>query len=127
MSHLTLYAAKVCPFAQRTLITLKHKQLEYNYVEIDLDDKPSDFLEISPYGRVPVLQHNQAVIYESAIINEYLDEVFVDPKCLSTDFTIKAFMRIWIKYLDATFIPAFFNLLHESNENDQLELKQTLL
>ena len=39
-------------------------------------NKPEDLLRLNPYGKVPVLVDGDAVVYESAIINEYLEEKY---------------------------------------------------
>ncbi len=73
---LELISFKVCPFVQRTVITLRHKQLPFDIRYIDINDPPEWFKEISPFGRVPVLRVDQdMVLFESAIINEFVDDV----------------------------------------------------
>ena len=47
-------------------------------IEVDLKNKPEDLVKQNPYGKVPVLVDGDGVIYESAMINEYLDEKFAD-------------------------------------------------
>ena len=66
-------------------MALIEKGIEFDLTAIDLNDKPDWFLEISPYGKVPVLRHNGAVIFESAVINEYLEEVFPERPLLPSD------------------------------------------
>ena len=53
---------------------LSEKKIAFEVTEIDLKNKPACSLKVSPYGKVPVLLHDGEVIYESAVINEYLDE-----------------------------------------------------
>ncbi|MGD8643594.1 MAG: glutathione S-transferase N-terminal domain-containing protein, partial [Chromatiales bacterium] len=53
---LELISFKICPFVQRSVITLRHKGLPYEVTYIELDDPPPWFLEISPFGRVPALR-----------------------------------------------------------------------
>src|SRR5689334_8465166 len=79
MSRLQLYTFQLCPFAHRVRLTLAEKSLAAELIEIDLKNKPAGFSKISPYGKVPLLQHGDVKIWESTIINEYLDEVFSDP------------------------------------------------
>ena len=43
---------------------------------MDLKNKPKDLLEVNPYAKVPALIDGDGVIYESAIVNEYLDEKY---------------------------------------------------
>src|SRR5882724_11034895 len=78
MSRLQLYTFQLCPFAHRVRLTLAEKRLAAELIEIDLKNKPAGFSKISPYGKVPLLQHGDVKIWESTIINEYLDEVFSD-------------------------------------------------
>ncbi|MDH3634858.1 MAG: glutathione S-transferase family protein [Gammaproteobacteria bacterium] len=71
--HLISY--KTCPFVQRAVITLKHKKIDFDITYIDLADPPDWFLELSPLAKVPVLKVDDEILFESAVINEYLDEI----------------------------------------------------
>lgn len=53
---------------------------------------------MNPYGKVPVLVDDGAVIYESAIINEYLEEKYPEPRLLPEDPALRARARIWIDF-----------------------------
>ena len=79
MSNIQLYFAKASTFSQRTRIVLLEKGIDFTPIEIDLQNKPEEFLKISRYGKVPAIEHGDAQIYESAIINGYLNEVFSEP------------------------------------------------
>ena len=70
-----LISFKTCPFVQRAVITLKHKKIDYDITYIDLADPPEWFLELSPLAKVPVLKVDDEVLFESAVINEYLDDI----------------------------------------------------
>jgi glutathione S-transferase len=72
---LHLISHKTCPFVQRAVITLKHKHIDFDITYIDLAEPPDWFLELSPLGKVPVLKVDDEVLFESAVINEYLDEI----------------------------------------------------
>jgi glutathione S-transferase len=124
---LEIYSATVCPFAQRTLIALKEKNIAYQLTEIDLDNRPDWFLKISPYGKVPLLKHQNNYIYESSIINEYIEEVFPTPALLAEDAVTKAHMRIWIAYCNSEFIPVFYKLLFTPEEEKHPELREALI
>ena len=76
MNDLTFYTAEVCPYAQRTRILLGEKAIAHESIEIDIDDKPDWFLELTPAQRVPVIRHGDFILWESATINEYLDASF---------------------------------------------------
>jgi glutathione S-transferase len=94
---LHLISFKTCPFVQRAVITLKHKHIDFEITYIDLADPPDWFLELSPLGKVPVLKVDGEVLFESAVINEYLDEITggdLQPR----DPLARAKNRAWIEF-----------------------------
>ncbi len=72
---LELISFKTCPFVQRAVITLNHKKVEHSVTFIDLADPPDWCLDISPLQKVPLLKVDGLILFESAVINEYLDEI----------------------------------------------------
>ncbi len=74
MSRLKLVSHKLCPYVQRAAIALNEKSVPFERVDVDLANKPDWFLALSPLGKVPLLQVDDAVIFESAVILEYLEE-----------------------------------------------------
>ncbi|WP_062269539.1 glutathione S-transferase family protein [Endozoicomonas arenosclerae] len=98
MPNIELISFKLCPFVQRSVITLLEKDIPFDITYIDLDDKPDWFLAISPTGKVPVLKINQdKILFESAVINEYLDEI-TSPSLHPDDPFTKAQHRAWIEF-----------------------------
>ncbi|MGC9457270.1 MAG: glutathione S-transferase family protein, partial [Halothiobacillaceae bacterium] len=75
---LELISFKLCPFVQRSVITLLHKDQPFETTFINLMDPPDWFSEISPLGKVPLLRVDDTVLFESAVINEFIDEVTPD-------------------------------------------------
>src|ERR1700722_13285215 len=71
---LTLISHDLCPYVQRAVIALAEKGVSFERIDIDLADKPDWFKAISPLGKVPLLRVGEAVILESAVIVEYLEE-----------------------------------------------------
>ena len=120
---LELFTARVCPYAHRTRLALLEKGLDVTLHEIDFKNKSKRFLEVSPYGRVPALVHGDTVVYESAIINEYLDEVFPTPRLMPADPALKAFTRIWIDYLDHQVLDDYYALLKEQDAARQATMR----
>lgn len=78
-----LISFALCPFAHRTHIMLLQKGLQFSVTFIDLKNKPEWFLKLNPLGKVPVLktrhQGKDVVIFESAVINTYLDTLSQPP------------------------------------------------
>ena len=92
-----LISFKTCPYVQRSVITLKHKQVDFEITFVDLDDPPDWFLKLSPLQKVPVLEVDGEVLFESAVINEYLDDITggdLQPK----DPLARAKNRAWIEF-----------------------------
>jgi glutathione S-transferase len=112
MSQIKLYSAVLCPFAHRVRLTLLEKGIPFESIEIDPQNKPANFLEISPYGKVPVLKHGDNRVWESAIINEYLEEVFPTPPLLPKNPIDRAHARIWINFADTRLFAASAKLLY---------------
>ncbi len=106
-----IISSATCPYAQRTRMALIEKGLDFTLTEISLDAKPDWFLAISPYGKVPVLRHAGAVIFESAVINEYLEDVFPEPPLMPRDPVARAKARIWIDFANVRYIPHVYKLM----------------
>ena len=94
---LHLISFKTCPFVQRAVITLKHKNIDYDITFIDLADPPDWFLELSPLGKVPVLKVDDDVLFESAVINEYLDDI-TGGELQPEDPLERAKNRAWVEF-----------------------------
>ncbi len=92
-----LISFKLCPYVQRSLITLLHKGVEHRITYIDLADPPDWFVDISPLQKVPLLRVDGAVLFESAVINEYLDETTGAP-LMPADALSRAVHRGWIEF-----------------------------
>lgn len=114
MSELVLYSYESCPFAQRTRMVLAEKRIEFRLEEIDVHNKPADWAAISPSGKVPLLRHEGVPIYESSIINQYLDELCPDPPLLPRAPIGRAQARIWMDYCDSGMRPAAAKILWSS-------------
>lgn len=119
MADVEIISSQTCPFAQRTRMALIEKGIGHELTAIDLNDKPDWFLAISPYGKVPVLRHNGAVIFESAVINEYLEEVFPDRPLMPGDPVRRAQARIWIDFANVRFTPHVYKLMMAQDADAQ--------
>jgi glutathione S-transferase len=93
---LTLYDAPRCPYCARVRIVLAEKQVEYEAIEVDLDDRPAWIYEKNATGRVPVIEEDGWVLPESAVIMEYLEERYPEPALLALDPAERALARLWI-------------------------------
>lgn len=98
LPHLHLVSFPLCPFVQRSVITLKHKKVPFELTYIDIKSPPAWFLEKSPTGKVPLLLVDGATpVFESAVISEYVDEIS-PPRLLPEDPLKRALARAWIAF-----------------------------
>jgi glutathione S-transferase len=79
MPKLALISHDLCPYVQRAVIALSEKGVPFERIYVDLANKPDWFLAISPLGKVPLLKAGDAVVFESAVILEYLEETQPNP------------------------------------------------
>jgi glutathione S-transferase len=96
-----LYDFRTSPNCQRVKVVLAEKNLPYETVPIDLkkgEQKTPEYLKLNPYGKVPVLTDDGTVLYESCIINEYLNEKYPNPPLMPADLGKRAKARILIDY-----------------------------
>jgi glutathione S-transferase len=118
-----LYDFASSPNCQRVKIVLREKNLAYETVPVDLrkgEQKKPEFLKLNPYGKVPVLIDGGTVLYESCIINEYLDEKYPVPPLMPRDPATRSKARILIDYglthLDAPYLKLRQELAKPENE-----------
>ena len=105
-----LYNTQMCPYARRTRIVLYEKGIDFEVHEVDLGNKSEEFLSVSPYGKVPVLSVDGTSLYESNIVNEYLDEVHEAPRLMPESPEERALTRSWMCFADDYFFPFIFRI-----------------
>jgi glutathione S-transferase len=111
-----LYDRHTSPNCQRTRVVLYEKNVPYETIPVDLvkkEQKRPEFLKMNPYGKVPVLIDRDTILYESCIINEYLDETYPNPPLLPKDSGLRAKIRIQIDYGVNHTYPAYEKLRNE--------------
>lgn len=120
----TLISFKLCPYVQRSVINLLFKKVKYEIKYIDLANKPDWFLKISPFGKVPVLQVENEVLFESAVINEYLDEVYT-PTLHPKDPLTKGKHRAWAEFASALLVDNYmWTMAKEKADSDKKREEQ---
>ncbi len=91
-----LYSGTSCPFSQRCRIVLHEKGMDFDIKDVDLQDKSDEIAAMNPYGRVPILVERDLTLYESNIINEYIDERFPHPQLMPADPVMRARARLFL-------------------------------
>jgi glutathione S-transferase len=103
MPRLILVSHHLCPYVQRAAIALAEKGVSFERVFVDLAAKPEWFLALSPLGKVPLLRvvkpnGSEAVLFESNVICEYIEETQGGSKLHPTDPLERAEHRAWMEF-----------------------------
>src|SRR5262245_56143616 len=104
---IVLYDYPDCPFCQKVRVVLVEKDLEFERKFTDLrknEQRTADFLKLNPFGKVPVLVDEEVIVYDSTIINEYLNEEYPNPPLLPEDSAGHARVRLLEDLADNLFI-----------------------
>ena len=121
-----LYDFPSSPNCQRVIVVMEEKKLPYEKVPVDLkkmEQKKPDFLKLNPYGKVPVIIDGATVLYESLIINEYLEEKYPETPLLPKDPAKRAKARVLLDYgmnhLDGPYQKIRKEMMKDEKERDQ--------
>jgi len=103
MPNFRLISYELCPFVQRSMAVLLEKGVDFDVDYVDLSNKPDWFVALSPTGKVPTFEvltdaGEQVVLFESLVINEYVEEVTEGPQMLPGEPLSKARARAWMGY-----------------------------
>ena len=118
---ITLYDAGRCPYCARVRIVLAEKGVEFETVEVDLDDRPAWIYEKNPLGRVPVLEEDAFLLPESAVIDEYLEERYPEPALWPADAAERAFGRLLVFRFDQLSKPYYALRRGEDGARERLD------
>ena len=102
MTRLTLVSHHLCPYVQRAAVALAEKEVSFERLYVDLSNKPDWFRALSPLGKVPLLKvetddRNPVILFESAVILEFLEETQAKP-LHPVDPLARAHNRAWIEF-----------------------------
>ena len=107
MPNFELISNHLCPYTQRAAIQLAEKGIAFERVYIDLANKPEWFLQVSPLGKVPLLRVGDAVIVETAVICEYIEEVEPAVPLHPAGPLDRARHRGWVEFASAIIADVF--------------------
>jgi glutathione S-transferase len=128
-----LYDAIPSSNSDRVKILLHEKGLSYERVTLDLkkmQQKRPEFLKLNPYGKVPVIDDNGKILFESCIINEYLDEQYPNPPFMPKDPYLRGRVRVLtdygINHLQESYTPLRLEMLKKEEERDRKVIEESL-
>ena len=106
-----LYKKEPCLFCERCRISLLEKKISFEEITVDVRNKPDWFLALSPSGKVPVLKRDDCTVFDSAVINEYLDEAFPEIPLMPSHPDDRARVRFWINFANSQLHTSYMNIL----------------
>ncbi len=113
-----LYSDAHCPNSHRTRIVLAEKELPVETTELEADNLPADFLQINPYGKLPTVIDRDIVFFESAVVNEYLDERYPHPPLKPGSPAERAQMRLAVLQLERELYPLYGDSQNSRKKKD---------
>jgi glutathione S-transferase len=123
MDELILYDAAGVPSPRRVKICLIEKGLPFKIRWLNLglmDQKQPSYLKLNPTGLVPTLIHDGRAIYESNVINEYIDTIRPNPPLVPKDPYGQAEMRMWFAF-ENDFAKPFRDSAYETMGKERLK------
>jgi len=82
--------------------------MDFEIKDVDIFNKPEDLAVMNPYNQVPVLVERDLILYESNIINEYIDERFPHPQLMPGDPVMRGRGRLVLFRMEKE----LFSLVH---------------
>jgi RNA polymerase-associated protein len=121
---MVLYSGTTCPFSQRCRLVLFEKGMDFEIKDVDLFNKPEEISVMNPYGQVPILVERELTLYESNIINEYIDERFPHPQLMPADPVMRARARLFLFNFEREL---FVHVQTLENSNNQKAIEKARL
>ncbi|KAL1563145.1 glutathione transferase [Salvia divinorum] len=114
----------ISAYVHRVRWALKLKGVDYKYTEEDIFNKTPLLSHLNPvHGKVPVLIHHGNPLPESAVIIEYIDDVWTHDPLLPQDPILRAQARFWAKFLDQKVITSTALALYSEGEDQERAVK----
>ena len=108
MTKLTVYGTPVSTYVRTTRLLLEEAGAEYNLKDVGIfngENASSEYLAKNPFGKVPTLEVEGEVLYESTAITEYLDTVLANGKFTPSEPMHRARMRQILSIIDSYLYP----------------------
>ena len=114
-----LYTFPPSTNSRKVRIALLEKGLEFERINVDLtkrEQKSPDYLKIHPFGQIPALDDEGFIVYDSTVINEYLEDEYPYPSLMPKDSEGRARARLMEDFRDSHFNPYFVHIMQETRK-----------
>lgn len=123
----TLYYRADCPFCWKVRIVLAELSINYRHVELVLGEQHPDVLRFSPKGSVPVLVDADGVVWESAVIVEYLLDRSQASDLLPNTAVKRSAVRLLQSYSDTIVGPALRGQVFEKRSKPKEDWSEEVI
>ena len=109
MAKPTVYGTPRSTYVRTVRLLLESAGTDYNLKEIDIfngENKSADYLAKNPFGKVPTLEVDGELVYETTAITDYLNTVFAANKFSPSNPLHQARMRQIMAIVDSHLYPA---------------------
>jgi len=116
-----LYTFPPSTNSRKVRIALLEKGLEFERINVDLtkrEQKNPEYLKIHPFGQIPALDDEGFIIYDSTVINEYLEDEYPYPSLMPSDSEGRARARLLEDLRDSHFNPYFVHIMQEMRKSE---------
>ena len=125
---MTLYSSDTDPYCHMVRIVLAEKGINFEFVNVDMEDTPEDLKDLNPYNEVPTLVDRDLVLYGHQVIMEYLDERFPHPPLMPVDPVSRARNRLMLKRIERDWYSLAEKIASEDDvETARKELRDSLM
>src|SRR5690349_17889533 len=116
MSNPIVYGFPRSTFVNIVRLLLTHKDVAYQFHDLEPVMGKPDHLALHPFNRVPILKHGDLTVYETSAIAAYVDEAFGGPSLTPSDVKVRARMNQWISAVNSYYYPyMIYHVTHERN------------
>jgi RNA polymerase-associated protein len=115
---IVLYSSATDPFSHRSRFVLFEKGMDFEIKDVDMYNKPDEIDQMNHYGEVPILVERDLILYESNIINEYIDERFPHPQLMPVDPITRSKVRLGLLNFDRE-LYFYVKILESRNDVDE--------
>lgn len=109
MAKPTVYGTPRSTYVRTVRLLLESAGADYNLKEIDIfngENKSAEYLAKNPFGKVPTLEVDGELLYETTAITDYLNTVFAGNKFSPSNLLHQARMRQIMAIVDSHLYPA---------------------
>ncbi|PWA01790.1 hypothetical protein BB558_002089 [Smittium angustum] len=111
-NKLTVYVSRICPYANRVILSLHEAGADFEEILIDLNNKPEWYKEVNPALQVPALRlTNGKILVESTQVAEFVADSYPEANLLPKDPFERYQVRMFLEFYNSKVSPYFIQLV----------------